>query len=285
MDSHVVSGPNDAAVVSMADAMQANGSTNLNAGLTVGYSLAQKNFVPAYLNRVVLISDGQANTGVTDENIIAQGASLNDGDGVYLVGVGVGDGVNDTLMDTVTDKGRGAYVYLDTLTEATRMFVTRFDETMDVAARAVQVKLDLPWYLGVARFYGEQISTNAKAVEPQHLAPNDAMVFDQVLRPCAAEQFNAEDAVNVTANWLTPTTHEPRSSSASATLGALMSSAASHLPKGMAIVAYAEALKAGSTAAAVAHARAKVAAAQVLGADAELQEIDSLLQKLEAKAQ
>ena len=284
MNSHVVTGPNDSAIVAMADAMAANGSTNLNAGLTTGYALAQTNFVADCLNRVVLISDGQANTGVTDENIIAAGASLNDGDGIYLVGVGVGDGVNDTLMDTVTDKGRGAYIYLDNVDEAARMFVTRFDESMDVAARAVQVKLELPWYLGVARFYGEQLSTNPKAVEPQHLAPNDAMVFDQVLRPCAAEQFNANDPVSVTTNWLTPTTHEPRSNAASTTLGALMSGTASHLPKGMAIVAYAEALKAGASAAAVAHARAKVASALALKVDVELQEIDALLQKLEALA-
>ncbi len=281
MDSHVVTGPSDATVVAMANAMQANGSTNLNAGLTTGYSLAQKNFAPNYLNRVVLISDGQANTGVTDEDIIAKGAGLNDGDGIYLVGVGVGDGVNDTLMDAVTDKGRGAYVYLDSTAEAARMFVKRFDETMDVAARAVQVRLDLPWYLGVARFYGEQISTNAKLVEPQHLAPNDAMVFDQVLRPCAAARFQAEDPVTVTTNWVTPTTHEPRSGSASTTLGALLAGTATHLPKGMAIVAYAEALKAGSTSAAIDTARTKVAAALALGADAELQEIDLLLQKLE----
>jgi len=50
------------------------------------------------------------------------------------------------------------------------MFVDRFDEVMDVAARAVQVELRLPWYLGIQRFYGESYSTNPAAVEPQHLA-------------------------------------------------------------------------------------------------------------------
>jgi Ca-activated chloride channel family protein len=284
MDSHIVSGPSDPTVVAMADAMQANGSTNLNAGLTRGYELAHRNFVPEYLNRVVLISDGQANTGVTDESIIAEGASLNDGDGIYLVGVGVGDGVNDTLMNTVTDKGRGAYIYLDGVTEASRMFIARFDESMDVAARAVQVRLDLPWYLGVVQFSGEQMSTNAKAVEPQHLAPNDAMVFEQLLRPCSAESFMPEDTVTVSANWLTPTTHEPRSATLSTTLGTLMSSSANHLPKGRAIVAYADALKAGSTRASIDNALAKVAAAQSVAPDDELSEIDGLLRKLAVRA-
>jgi hypothetical protein len=50
-------------------------------------------------------------------------------------------------------------------------------------------------------------------------------------------------------------------------------------------VAYAEALKAGSTAAAVANARQKIAAALAQKADTELAEIDLLLQKLGPKAQ
>lgn len=282
LDSHTVAGPDDPVIVALADAMQANGSTNLNAGLTVGYQIAQKNFVAEHLNRVVLISDGQANTGVTDKDIIAQGAGLNDGDGIYLVGVGVGNGVNDTLMDSVTDKGRGAYVYLDSVEEAAKILTLRFDETMDVAARAVQVRLDLPWYLGVARFYGEELSTNPNVIEPQHLAPNDAMVFNQVLRPCAADRFVETDAVTVTANWTTPTTHEPRTQSVTTSLGALLAASSTHLPKAQAIIAYAEALKAGSTSASIALARTKLSQAMALGADPDLVEIDSLLQKLDA---
>lgn len=282
LDSHTVSGPNDPVVVALADEMQANGSTNLNAGLTTGYQIAQKNFVAEHLNRVVLISDGQANTGVTDKDIIAQGAGLNDGDGIYLVGIGVGDGVNDTLMDSVTDKGRGAYVYLDTVEEAAKILTERFDETMDVAARAVQVRLDLPWYLGVARFYGEELSTNPNVIEPQHLAPNDAMVFNQVLRPCAPERFIEADPVTVTANWTTPTTHEPRTNSVTTTLGSLLAARSTHLPKAQAIIAYAEALKAGSTPSGLAQARTKLSLALTLGSDPDLVEIDSLLQKLAA---
>ncbi|HEY5960735.1 MAG TPA: hypothetical protein VIV60_29475 [Polyangiaceae bacterium] len=57
-------------------------------------------------------------------------------------------------MDTVTDKGRGAYIYLVDVAEANRMFVTRFDESMDVAALTVRVRRDLPWYLGVVQFSG-----------------------------------------------------------------------------------------------------------------------------------
>jgi len=35
------------------------------------------------------------------------------------------------------------------------MFVDRFDETMEIAARAVQIELTLPWYFQMKKFYGE----------------------------------------------------------------------------------------------------------------------------------
>ena len=66
-------------------------------------------------HRVVLISDGGANAGVTDLDLIASEASDSDGEGTYLLGVGVGSpGVyKHELMDAVTDAGKGAYVFID----------------------------------------------------------------------------------------------------------------------------------------------------------------------------
>lgn len=54
-----------------------------------------------------------------------------------MVGVGVGsaDTYNDTLMDQVTDAGKGASVFVPDADEAWRMFDERFLETLLVAAR------------------------------------------------------------------------------------------------------------------------------------------------------
>lgn len=280
LDSHVASGPSDAKVVSLAKSLSAGGGTDLNGGLTKGYSLAQKSFDPSKLNRVVLISDGIANVGVTQEKIIGDGAATNDGDGIYLVGVGVGAGVNDTLMNTVTDAGRGAYVYLDTTSEAKNMFGKRFDETMDIAARSVGVELRLPWYMGIQKFYGEEYSTNPEVIEPQHLAPDDAMVFNQVVAPCAASAFDGADPVEVVVRWQLPTGHAKQETSAKSTLGALLSTPPKYLAKAKAIIAYAEALKNPSTAKQeLAKAKQLAAAANPGGTDPELNEIAGLIEK------
>ena len=42
------------------------GTTNAEAGLTLGYDLAEETFVEGNINRVILASDGVANVGHTD---------------------------------------------------------------------------------------------------------------------------------------------------------------------------------------------------------------------------
>ena len=61
------------------------------------------------ITRVVLISDGGANAGVTDVETIANHASGENAEGIYLVGVGVGTATsyNDDLMGLGERRGQG----------------------------------------------------------------------------------------------------------------------------------------------------------------------------------
>ncbi len=281
LDGLVVDGPNDPSLLDAVKLLNADGATDLSGGLSQGYALAQKYYQQGQLNRVVLISDGQANTGVTDEQLIGNASHSEDQEGIYLVGVSVGDGTNDTLMNVVTDKGRGAYVYLDGAQEADLMLHQRFDETMEVAARGVRLELTVPWYFGMVAFSGEQSSTVAAEVEPQHLAPDDAMVFHEKFSACSASMVNLHDTVSARATYETPITHVLSEDSATATLGELLSGSTAALQKGGAIVAYAEALKSGSSTRAkkLDEALAAVELANQGGTDPELSEIAELIRR------
>ena len=162
--------------------------------------------------------------------------------GIYLVGVGVGDGVNDTLMNTVTDKGRGAYVFLDSEQEATNIFGARFDETMEVAVRDIRLEQTVPWYFTLESTSAEQTSTNPEEVDPQYLAPSDAIVFYNKFFACSPAMVNLEDPIIAKATYTRPFTQEPAFDSTTATVGELLQGADAQLKKGRAIVAYAKAL-------------------------------------------
>jgi len=278
LDGHIATGPNDAAVVALANSLEANGGTNLDAGLVNGYELAKKYYGADRLNRVVLVSDGGANVGTTEPELIGANAKDSDQEGIYLVGVGTGPagGYSDQLMDVVTDAGRGAYVYIDSEDEAEAMFGQRFAEVMEVAARAVQVELTLPWYFQMHRFYGEEYSENPEEVDPQHLAPGDAMIFNQVLRACDPAIVDDNDTITVRATWTEPMTYVNREKEVTVTVGDLLTGSKMQLLKGRAIVAFAEALKTNFPAD-LQKAMAAVDAADPDGEDAELTEIADLI--------
>jgi len=282
LDSHAVDGPNDSTLLGAINGLSSDGSTDLQSGLVAAYDLAARNYSADRLNRVVLISDGQANVGVTDEDLIAEHSDDEEREGIYLVGVGTGEGYNDTLMDAVTDAGKGAYVFIDTIEEAEKMFGERFLANLEIAVMDVQVQLTLPSVLRMEIFYGEEISTSPKEVEPQHLAPNDAMIFQQKLRSCG--DLSDADVIGVVAAYLDPVTRERRSDSFEAPAPDILEAAGSQLLKGYAIVTYAEALKeidgtydTAEKGEICLDAQAQVsAAAEALG-DPELREIESLL--------
>lgn len=281
LSGHVATGPNDAVVLQLADNLTADGGTDLDAGLQAGYDLAQQHYGENRLNRVILVSDGGANVGVTNGELIGASSKDADQEGIYLVGVHTGPAVSfadETLMDTVTDLGRGAYVYLDSVEEADRVLGQRFDEVMDVAARGVQVELTMPWYFQMHEFYGEEFSENPEEIEPQHLAPGDAMVFSQVLKACAADVIVGTDPVRVKATWTEPLTYQARETVVEMTVQQLLSAGTPHLAKAKAIVAYAEALKVSDPT------KLKAALDLATGADpqstdADLAEIRSILEQ------
>jgi Ca-activated chloride channel family protein len=285
IEGRIVEGPNDPAVLDLAAGLFAEGGTNLEGGLTTGYALAARFHEEGVLERVILISDGMANVGVTSEELIGAAADDADGEGTYLVGVGVGDGVNDTLMDTVTDAGRGAYVYLDSEAEAERVFVDRFAETVLVAARAVRIQVTLPPYFNVQKFFGEVYSPDPQKVRPQHLGMGDAMVLQQILRPCDASLPRESDELAVDLTWQDPVSGIARQKHFVRALGDL-DVADPRLTKAAVVLGYAETLQAlepldpGSRRELIGVARQQIRDFDAALADPDLAEIDGLLATL-----
>lgn len=277
LDGLKVSGPDDTALLTAAAALVPEGGSSLKGGLTKGYALAEQHRSEQGMNRLVLITDGGARPDLVDKLTLEKAAEYGDDKGIYLVGVGTGPalGYNDALLNELTEAGRGAYVYLDSEEEAAHIFAGRFYEVMDVAAREVELELTLPWYFNIEHFYGEGYSNDHGAIKPQHLAPGDVMVFNQVLRVCNPEAIAPLDVVTATARWRSPYTLVSNEFTTKSSIGELLDGASPQLTKARAIVAYAEALKALDSK------RLKLAHEAVTAAnaanDAELAEIAGLI--------
>jgi Ca-activated chloride channel family protein len=125
------------------DDLQPTGSTNLEAGLNLGYELARSTLTTGGINRVVLASDGIANVGLTDPAGLSQMIRDDADAGIQLVTVGVGlDGFNDELMEQLADRGDGFYAYVDDLTEAERLFGDELVSTLLTIALDSKIQVE-----------------------------------------------------------------------------------------------------------------------------------------------
>jgi Mg-chelatase subunit ChlD len=243
LENHWIVGPNDPALLAVIDGLQTGGSTNLHGGLVTAYQVGQASHIEDGINRVILMSDGGANAGVTELSVIANAAAAEDGSGIYLVGVGVGgDNYHDLLMDQLTDAGKGAYIFIDDSAEAERQFTDRFLANVAVAARNVSMRVTLPWYFGVKTFHGEEYSADPAEVEPQHLAPNDAMSFHQIISACDPEAIDELDTIEARIEYLHPLTLQPMNDNLTVEIGALVVADAKQLHKADVVVGFAKAL-------------------------------------------
>jgi len=244
LDGHVVTGADEPELFGIIGGLASGGSTNLHAGLVNAYQLANAHEIDDGINRVILISDGGANAGVTEADLIASEAADEDGEGIYLVGVGVGTAhtYQDGLMDSVTDAGKGAYVYIDTTEEAEKQFDRRFLANMAVAARNVRMRLTLPWYFGIEKFHGEEFSPVPSEVEPQHLAPNDSMTFHQIVAACDPSLITKCDSVEARVDYVDPLTGVEMHDALEIAIESLVARPADRLRKADVVVAYAKSL-------------------------------------------
>jgi hypothetical protein len=289
LEGYAVLGPDDPELLAVIANLQTSGGTDLHAGLVAAYALANTHHIDDGWNRVVLVSDGGANAGVTELDLIASEAGDADGEGTYMVGVGVGTSAayRDDLMDAVTDAGKGAYVFVDAPAEASKQFGERFLANVAVSARNVRMRLTLPWYFGIKRFHGEEISPDPAEVEPQHLAPNDSMTFHQVISACDPTLVTTCDTIGAYVEYTDPLTGEVGSDELSLGIEGLVLEPAPRLYKADVVVGYAKALvvidglvSAGMLVEAVLVAQGMQTWAQEAAtelADAELQEIADLM--------
>ena len=134
----------EGAILDAIDELQAGGSTNLEAGLRLGYGLARETLIDdgEGINRVILASDGVANVGLTDAQSILREIADDAATGIELVSIGVGMGnYNDALLEQLADQGDGFYAYINGLDEARRLFVEDLTGTLQAVALDAKVQV------------------------------------------------------------------------------------------------------------------------------------------------
>ena len=104
--------------------------TALHSGWQEGASQVRQHLLPAGLNRVLLLSDGQANVGETNPDAIATDVNRLTREGVSTTTMGVGDDYNEDLMETMARSGDGNYYYIESPQQLADIFQTELKGLM-----------------------------------------------------------------------------------------------------------------------------------------------------------
>lgn len=123
--------------------LRAGGSTAGGAGLALAYSLAEQNFDDDAVNRVVLLTDGDFNVGITNEDTLEDFVARKRETDIYLSVYGFGRGnYNDLMMQTLSQAGNGTAAYIDTVQEARRLFRDDFSSSFFPIADDVKIQIE-----------------------------------------------------------------------------------------------------------------------------------------------
>jgi Ca-activated chloride channel family protein len=105
----------------------------------LGFQEVDKNFDIRRNNRVILLSDGIANHGVTDADEIAGQALAYNERGITLSTIGLGMDFDDALLSRLARQGRGAYHFIDSAEEMDKVFRREVAGLVEKVARDVAV--------------------------------------------------------------------------------------------------------------------------------------------------
>jgi Ca-activated chloride channel family protein len=124
--------------------IQSGGSTDLCAGWLTGCKAIAASAQEGTINRTMLLTDGEANVGVTDLEILAAHAFELYKDTISTSTFGVGLGFNEHLLEAMANKGGGNFEYIENPNKIPQIFVKEFDQLVGIAVRKVELKFELP---------------------------------------------------------------------------------------------------------------------------------------------
>lgn len=119
------------------------GSTNLGGGMMEGFRQVDRYLKKEYANRVVLLSDGLANQGVTDPYQLNRIARQYRAKSISLTTMGVGLDYNENLMVGLAENGGGNYYFIESPNSLASILNKEFNLLSSLVAQNASIELSL----------------------------------------------------------------------------------------------------------------------------------------------
>ncbi|MBW3659767.1 MAG: VWA domain-containing protein [Actinobacteria bacterium] len=117
------------------------GMTNLSGGWLKGREELERTSADGRARRVLLLTDGQANQGITDRGQLTGLASRTAAAGIGTTTIGYGADFDEQLLTDMADAGGGVGWFAETVDDAPRIFAEEFSGLVQLAAQNVSVEI------------------------------------------------------------------------------------------------------------------------------------------------
>jgi Ca-activated chloride channel family protein len=129
-------------------AIEPGGSTNLSGGWLRGRrhmeeAAALLGDAPGASRRIIVLTDGHANAGITDRESLCELARMARQHGIGTTTIGVGEGYDDDLLRAIADAGGGNAWYVERADQSQDVFAEELGNLLSVSAQGVTVTLAL----------------------------------------------------------------------------------------------------------------------------------------------
>jgi len=138
-----VTAANRVSIASAVDTIWAGGGTNLGAGLQAGIDMLISPGHHTNAAKLILISDGLANKGLTDVKALSDIAAVAVEKEFAVSTVGVGIDFNEHLMTAIADRGTGSYYYLENPAAFAEIFQREFYITQTAAVTGLKIQIPM----------------------------------------------------------------------------------------------------------------------------------------------
>jgi len=130
-------------IKALVDEVYPRNSTNLGGGMQEGFRQIDRNLKREYINRVILMSDGLANVGVTDPHELNRIARRYRNKSISLTTMGVGLDYNENLMLGLAEAGGGNYYFIESPKQLASIFEKELHGLSAVVAQNARIELSL----------------------------------------------------------------------------------------------------------------------------------------------
>ena len=120
--------------------LEDGGTTNLSGGMLAGFREVKKEARPGQTNRILLLTDGWANEGITEHHELVKKAGEIASGGVTLSTFGLGDGFEEDLLIRMAEAGGGNFYFIESPDTIPEIFQQELAGLLSITAQNIQLK-------------------------------------------------------------------------------------------------------------------------------------------------